>query len=85
MVMKRIHVNRQIIASNSKQNKNNPPLAIRSYPRGRKTAETVYYGHKVDIIDESGKAVATVVYSPDKPLECGAKVWIETELDVKVE
>ena len=23
-----------------------------------------------------------VVYSPDKPLSCGAKVWIETESEV---
>lgn len=25
-----------------------------------------------------------IVYSPDKPLSCGAKVWIETEYDVEV-
>ena len=25
---------------------------------------------------------AKVVYSPDKPLSCGAKVWVETESDV---
>jgi len=25
-----------------------------------------------------------VVYSPDKPLSCGAKVWIETEAGVVV-
>ena len=23
-----------------------------------------------------------IVYSPDKPLSCGAKVWIETEYEV---
>jgi hypothetical protein len=26
-----------------------------------------------------------VVYSPDKPLSCGAKVWIETEAPVTVQ
>jgi hypothetical protein len=26
-----------------------------------------------------------VVYSPDKPLSCGAKVWIETESEVIVD
>jgi hypothetical protein len=25
-----------------------------------------------------------VVYSPDKPLSCGARVWIETQADVEV-
>jgi len=25
-----------------------------------------------------------VVYSPDKPLSCGAKVWVETEAEVKI-
>ena len=25
-----------------------------------------------------------MVYSPDEPLSCGAKVWIETELEVRV-
>ena len=26
-----------------------------------------------------------VVYSPDKPLSCGARVWIETQAPVRVE
>ena len=25
-----------------------------------------------------------IVYSPDKPLSCGAKVWIETQDEVRV-
>ena len=25
-----------------------------------------------------------VIYSPDKPLSCGAKVWLETESEVIV-
>jgi hypothetical protein len=29
--------------------------------------------------------VCQVVYSPDKPLSCGAKVWVETELEVITE
>lgn len=28
-----------------------------------------------------GEVVARVVYSPDKPLSCGARVWIETDTD----
>jgi hypothetical protein len=26
---------------------------------------------------------STVVYSPDKPLSCGAKVWVETHAEVE--
>ena len=37
------------------------------------------YGHEVEI-----NGPCRVVYSPDKPLSCGAKVWIETEAGVVV-
>ena len=30
------------------------------------------------------KGPSKVVYSPDKPLSCGAKVWIETQAEVVV-
>lgn len=36
-----------------------------------------------DIIVD-GKIVASVVYRPDKPLSCGARVWIETTEQVVV-
>ena len=34
-----------------------------------KTSKSNTYTHKVE----------KVIYSPDKPLSCGAKVWIETD------
>ena len=37
------------------------------------------YGHEVTV-----NGPCKVVYSPDKPLSCGAKVWIETESGVTV-
>jgi hypothetical protein len=36
------------------------------------------------LVKTDGKVVARVVYSPDKPLSCGARVWIETEADVEI-
>ena len=69
--MKRIHINSNIIKSNAKHGKNDPAITIR---RGQKV-ET--YAHEV-IIDGPSR----VVYRPDKPLSCGAKVWIETEATV---
>jgi hypothetical protein len=82
--MNKIHINRNVIASNSKNSQREPPIAVRRHPNNRKTPKSVDYGSKVEIVDDAGRVVASVVYSPDKPLNCGAKVWIETELEVSV-
>lgn len=66
----RIHVNQHNIKANAK-GANLPVLTVKDYKQNRKCNE-------VELI--SGK----VVYSPDKPLSCGAKVWIETEEPVKI-
>ncbi len=42
------------------------------------TGEVGVYGYT----DKDGNIVASVVYSPDKPLSCGARVWIETDSEV---
>ena len=42
-----------------------------------KTSKSNTYTHEVKINGPS-----KVIYSPDKPLSCGAKVWIETESEV---
>lgn len=69
---KRIHVNQHLIKSNKKNKKNVPVLTCKTYKENR-------LGHSVRI---NGPSV--VVYSPDKPLPCGATVWIETDADVEV-
>ena len=38
-----------------------------------------YLGDEVRILGAS-----SIIYSPDKPLSCGAKVWIETDAEVAV-
>lgn len=65
-----IHVNQHVIKSNAKNGENNPTLTVKTYKENR-------YAHEVEINGPS-----RVVYSPDKPLSCGAKVWIETEAEV---
>ena len=72
MSIKRIHVNQHIIKSNKKHNRKDPVLTV-------KTSKANTYGHEVVIHGPS-----KVVYSPDKPLSCGARVWIETESKVDV-
>ena len=68
----RIHVNQHKIRSNIKHGTNDPVITV-------KTSKSNTYGHEV-LINGSSK----VIYSPDKPLSCGAKVWIETESEVVV-
>ena len=67
---KRIHVNQHVIRRNGKTGERQPPLTVKTY----KDNTTC---HEVEILGSS-----KVVYSPDKPLSCGAKVWIETEAEV---
>lgn len=66
----RIHVNQHIIKSNCKSGKINPPLTIKSYKGNIKA-------FSVEI-----KGPSKVIYSPNKPLSCGAKCWVETESEV---
>jgi hypothetical protein len=61
-----IHVNQNVIKSNRKNGVEDPVLTVKTYKDNR-------YAHEVEIDGPS-----KVVYSPDKPLSCGAHVWIET-------
>ena len=65
-----IHVNQHIIKSNAKTGAREATLTCKTYKETR-------YAHEVVIHGDS-----KVVYSPDKPLSCGAKVWIETRAEV---
>ena len=67
-----VHVNQHIIRSNSKTGEREPVLTVKTYKDNR-------YAHRVRIAGP-----CTVVYQPDSPLSCGAKVWIETESEVEV-
>tara|TARA_R100000963_G_C4550278_1_gene43518 strand:+ start:221 stop:439 length:219 start_codon:yes stop_codon:yes gene_type:complete len=69
---KRIHINQHKIRANKKHNTNEPVITVKTYKSNE-------YGHDVQILGES-----RVVYSPNKPLSCGARVWIETEAPVIV-
>ena len=69
----RIHVNQHVIKANAKNGENNPIFTIKQ--GGKNT-----YAHNVKVIGEM-----ELVYSPDKPLSCGAKVWIETRGDIEVD
>jgi len=73
-VKKRIHVNQHNIKHNAKHPADPRPIVT------CKTYKANYIGTGITIHGES-----KVIYSPDKPLACGAKVWIETEAGVTVD
>lgn len=76
--MKRIiHVNMHKIRSNLKSGAREPVLTVKTYKSND-------YAHEAVIRDADGNEMARVIYSPDKPLSCGARVWIETQLDVEL-
>ncbi len=67
---KRIHVNQHIIRKNHKTGEREPVLTVKTYKDNT-------YCHEVLV-----EGPCKVIYSPDKPLSCGARVWIETEHEI---
>lgn len=67
-----IHVNQHVIKVNTKNGTNDPVLTVKTYKQNT-------YAHEVEINGPS-----KVVYSLDKPLSCGARVWIETDSEVVI-
>jgi hypothetical protein len=67
-----IHVNQHAVRRNIKAETPEPVLTVKTYKSNT-------YAHEVSIEGSS-----KVVYSPHKPLSCGARVWIETESQVTI-
>ena len=67
-----IHVNQHVIKQNKKNKTTDPVLTVKTYKSNN-------YAHEVII-----KGPCKIRYSPDKPLSCGAHVWIETESEVEI-
>lgn len=65
-----IHINQHAIRRNAKTGGDEPVITVKTYKDN-------LYAHSVHI-----DGPCKVVYSPDKPLSCGAKVWIETHSTV---
>ena len=67
-----IHVNQFKI-----RRREDKPLTVKTYRDNREAREAA--------IIHNGVVVARIVYRSDKPLSCGARVWIETDLEVEVQ
>lgn len=62
-----IHINQHIIKANKKNGVEDPVITVKTYKSNE-------YASRVKINGPS-----EVVYSPSKPLSCGARVWIEAD------
>ena len=65
----KVHVNQHKIRSNTKTGEREPVITVKTYKSNE-------YASTVEINGPSKG-----VYSPDKPLSCGARLWIEAEYD----
>lgn len=69
---KKIHINQHNLRSNRTKGTNFPVITVKTYKHN-------YKGNSVEILGPS-----KLVYSPDKPLQCGARLWVETKAEVKI-
>jgi hypothetical protein len=69
--VKRIHVNQHMIRANTKDDEDRPIFTC-------KAGKENYRGHEIQIHGPS------VLVYPEKPLGCGARVWIETLSPVSI-
>ena len=70
--IKRLHVDRHVIAANRQHGTNLPPITVQ-------TSRGPHKAHRVTV-----KGPSVFVHSPEKPLKCGARVWIETHAEVEL-
>jgi len=64
-----IHINQHVIKSNKKNNVEDPCITVKTYKSNEYASQVLINGPSI------------VVYRPDKPLSCGAHVWIEADYD----
>jgi hypothetical protein len=61
-----IHINQHKIRANKKNSTNDPVITCKTYKSND-------YAHNLEIKDKDNITVAKIIYSPEKPLSCGAK------------
>jgi hypothetical protein len=69
-LLKRIHVDQHAIRRNRKLGTEEPPISVKTYRQNIKCLSVEIGGP------------SRVVYSPEHPLSCGARLWIETRAEV---
>ena len=67
-----IHVDQHAVRRNIRAETPEPVLSVKTYKSNTRA-------HEVEVLGPS-----RLVYSPTKPLSCGARVWIETTSEVRI-
>ena len=69
--LKRIHINRHTMNKNRKHGLDDTPIGI------EQSGQPKVYAQRVWILGP-----CAINHNPEKPLKCGAKVWIETKAPI---
>jgi hypothetical protein len=68
-----VSVHSMTIRRNKKNKTHDPPILVRRGKNGKSVAT-----HRVDILDQNGTVVASIIYAPNNPLKCGAVVYVQS-------
>ena len=67
----RVHINQHNIRRNLKHPEDRlPVITIKTYKSNT-------YASGLILRNSDGEEIGLLIYSPDKPLSCGARVWLE--------
>lgn len=69
-----LHVNQAVLRKNTATGERNPPIIVR---RKSKSVQPTYC-HTADLMVD-GHKIGSLVYQPDQPLSCGARLWLELD------
>lgn len=81
--IKRVHVDRQVLARNLKDGKNDPACTVQTSKRSYKCREANILGNS-RMMQAGEYRDAFGDLRVIKPLSCGARVWVETVAAVEV-
>lgn len=69
-----IHVAQQAIQKNRRDGTDEPAIIIRTGSKSQRV-------HELDLVVD-GKVIGQMVYRPNDPLSCGARLWLELDTDI---
>lgn len=82
--IKRIHVDRAVLASNRKNNENVPAITVQTSKGPYKCRKATVLGASEMVMAGTFRRDADDSEYTIKPLGCGARVWLETKSAVEM-
>lgn len=70
--VKRLHVDQHVIKSNRSTGREDPPVTVQLSTGSLKCRHAVIHGK------------SELIYRPERPLSCGARLWVETRARVEI-